>query len=512
MTDYAAAEKLASQIRIGGLKLELEELRSNVVGAQLGQEAISTSLMAAAIGIGLVIIFMVVLFNIPGLCASFGLLMYVGLMIFLLNAFEITLTLPGIAGIILSIGMAVDANVIIYTRIREEIGNGKTVKSAIDSGYHKALSAIIDGNLTTVIAAIVLGLKGTGSIRGFAITLGLGVCLSMFTALTISRLIMKAFFAIGIKDEKWYGSKTEKKPFDFIKIGGVSFAICVVLIIGGFVVMGVNGGRGIGAMNYSLEFQGGTSTNITFNEDLSIAELEADVIPVFVEVVGEGDIQKQKVSGTNQVIVKTRTLTQDEREIVTTELMDKFSIEETAIQTESISSTIGAEMRRDALVAVGIAIVCMLAYIWLRFKDIRFASAAVLALLYDVLIVAAFYAVSRISVGGTFIACLLTLIGYSINNTIIIFDRIREHLHEMKKKDDYKELVNRSITQTTTRCIYSSTTVLITIVMLYILGVPAVKDFALPLIVGIVFGTFTSVFVTGPMWYFFRTKIVKKEK
>ena len=514
MADAQEAENLASSIRIGSLSLELQELRSNVVGAQLGEAAISTSLKAGAIGLALVCIFMMVVYLLPGVVAAISLLLYTVLTLVTLNAFDITLTLPGIAGIILGIGMAVDANVIIYARIREEIAAGKSVKSAIDIGFKKALSAILDGNITTLIAAIVLGIMGTGSVKGFAYTLAMSIILSMFSALVISRYLAKAFYALGFQDVKYYGCPKKHGTIDFLKHKKVFFAIAIVCMISGPVAMLIHSQGSGKALNYSLEFMGGTSTNVTFNEDYSIEEIDEKVKPVVQEVTGDANIQATKVSGSNQVIIKTRELSLDERTELSQKLNEKFGVDESTITAESISSTVSNEMRQDAIVAVIIAAICMLIYIWLRFKDIRFGASAVLALLHDVLIVLAFYAIARISVGNTFIACMLTIIGYSINASIVIFDRIRENLGNSKKHSDeaLKEIVNRSITQTLTRSIYTSLTTFITIAALFILGVPSIREFAAPLIVGIVAGAFSSVCISGPLWYILKTKFKGKNK
>ncbi len=511
MADQEEAERLASSIRIGSLSLELEELRSNVVGAQLGEEAISTSLTAGAIGLAIVIVFMAIVYLIPGVAAGISLLIYTALMLVMLNAFDITLTLPGIAGIILSIGMAVDANVIIYARIREEIAAGKSVQGAIQTGFQKALSAIVDGNITTLIAALVLGMMGTGSVKGFAQTLAMGIVLSMFTALVISRLLVNAFYALGLKDEKYYGKQKERKTVNFLSKKNICFIVSLVLIIAGPVTMGVFSSSEGKALNYSLEFMGGTSTNVTFNEDMSIADIDSKVKPVVQGVTGDADIQTQKVSGTNQVIIKTRELTLDERQSLNEALKESFDVDESLITAESISSTVSNEMRSDAVVAVIVATICMLLYIWFRFKDVRFATSAVVALVHDVLVVLAFYAVSRISIGNTFIACMLTIVGYSINATIVIFDRIRENLKAMSKKTELSEVVNASITQTLTRSIYTSFTTFVMIAVLYVLGVPSIREFALPLIVGVVCGGYSSVCITGALWYVMKTKLGKKK-
>lgn len=508
---FEEAEDLASTIRIGGLKLTLNELRSNVVGAQLGSTAIQTSIQAGIIGLAIVILFMCVVYLIPGLASSIALFIYVILMMLMLNFFNITLTLPGIAGIILSIGMAVDANVIIFARIREEIRSGKTIRSSIKIGFQKALSAIIDGNMTTLIAAIVLGFMGTGAVKGFAQTLALGIILSMFTALFVTKFILNAFYAVGLQNEKLFGTGKENKPIAFLAKRKLFIAASLVVIICGFVFMGVNKANGIGALNYSLEFLGGSSTNITFNEDMSIEDLDAKVVPIIEEITGDGNVQTQKVAGTNEVIFKTRTLSVAEREAFDDAMVSNFGVDEGLITAETISSTISSEMKADAIIAVVIATLCMLVYIWFRFKDLRFGASSVLALCHDVLVVLAFYAVARVSVGGTFIACMLTIVGYSINATIVIFDRIRENLGEMKRNDVLEAVINNSITQTLSRSIFTSITTLIMVVVLYIMGVTSIKEFALPLIVGLVCGCYSSVCLAGSMWYIFKEKIGKKK-
>ncbi len=512
MASFEEADRLASTIRIGGLKLELEELRSNVVGAQLGSEAIRTSLMAGAIGMALVILFIIIIYFIPGVAASLALGIYVGLVVILLNAFDITLTLPGIAGIILSIGMAVDANVIIFARIREELATGKTVQSAVKIGFQKALSAIIDGNVTTLIAALVLGIKGSGSVRGFAQTLALGIIVSMFTALFVTRMILNALYALGLKNVKFYGVGKEKKSMNFLSKKAAFFAVSLLVIVGGFVCMGLNASSTGDALNYSLEFKGGTSTNITFNEDMSIEELDAQVVPVIESVTGDGNVQTQKVSGSNEVIVKTRTLSVEEREILNEKLAENFGVDTEKIIAETISSTISSEMRNDAIVAVAVATICMLLYIWLRFKDIRFAASAVIALIHDVLVVLAFYAAVKVSVGSTFIACMLTIVGYSINATIVIFDRIRENMGLAKKNAELADVVNLSITQTLSRSIFTSLTTFFMVGALFAVGVTSIREFALPLMVGILCGTYSSICLAGALWYVMRTKLAGKAK
>ena len=511
MTSYEEAENLASTIRIGSLSLELEELRSNVVGAKLGQEAITTSLKAGAIGFGIVCVFMIVVYLIPGLAASLALCLYVALMLILLAAFEVTLTLPGIAGIILSIGMAVDANVIIFTRIKEEIGLGKTVHSAIKTGFAKALSAIVDGNVTTLIAAAVLYWRGSGTVKGFATTLALGIVLSMFTALFVTKFTLNTLYNLGFQDQKFYGIRKEKKAINFLGKRNICFIISAVMILAGVAGMVMNKSSIGNAFNYSLDFQGGTSTSVTFNEDMSLERISSEVVPVVESITNSADTQTQKVAGTNEVIIKTRTLSVEERQALDEALVENFGVDESKITAESISGAVSAEMKRDAVMATAIATVFMLLYIWVRFKDIRFAASAVLALVHDVLVVVACYALAKWSVGSTAIACLLTIVGYSINATIVIFDRIRENIKLMGPKASTVDIVNTSITQTFTRSINTSLTTFVMVFVLFIMGVSSIREFALPLMAGIICGTYSSVCLTGAMWYVMTTKKQKKD-
>ncbi len=510
MESFERAENLASTIRIGGLKLELEELHSKVVGAQLGVDAIATSLKAAVIGVILVIIFMIAVYYIAGLASAVGLLSYVSLVVLLINGFDMTLTLSGIAGIILSVGMAVDANVIIFARIREELASGKTVQNAIKIGFDKALSAIIDGNITTLIAALVLWLLGPGSVKGFAQTLALGIALSMFTALVVTRYVMYAFYALGLKSEKLYGVGKERKPLHILSKKGLFFGVSAALVVAGFVAMGVFKSSTGDALNYSLEFKGGTQTSVTFNEAMTLEKTNAEVVPLMEEITGA--VQIQTVQDSNEVIFKTSSLTVEQRDAVNEMLVSNFGVDEKLITTETISSTISNEMKSDTIIAVTVAILCMLVYIRIRFKDIRFGVSSIVALLHDVLVVLAFYAVARVTVSNTFVACMLTIVGYSINATIVIFDRIRENMATMTHKDDLKDVVDRSITQTMSRSIFTSLTTFIMVAVLYVLGVTSIRDFALPLMVGIVCGTYSSICLAGSLWYLLRVKFAPKKK
>lgn len=514
MKTFDEADSLASYIRIGGLNLELKELQSEVVGAQLGSSALSTSLLAAAIGLIIVMAFLIFMYRVPGVAASLALALYTGLMLFVLWAFDITLTLPGIAGIILSIGMAVDANVIIFARIREEIAAGKSVIAAIEIGFKKALSAIIDGNVTTLIAAAVLGVLGSGTVKGFAITLAIGVVLSMFTALVITRILMNALYAVGVRDAKFYGKAKKIKNVDFVGKKAIFFTCSILVICVGIVGMAVHGIKGDKSLNYSLEFLGGTSTTVEFNEAYSLAQADDEIVPKIADVIGSNDIQTQVVDNTNQIIFKTKSLNLEQREAFNTMLEKDYSVDASAITSSNIGSTVSGEMRSQSMLAVVVAAFFMLLYIWFRFKDLRFAGSAIIALIHDVLVVLALYAVARISVGSAFIACMLTVIGYSVNDTIVIFDRIRENKKTLRDEspESLRALANESITQTLSRSISTSLTTVVMVLMLLILGVTSIREFALPLLVGIVCGTYSSICIATELWYVMKVHIKGKKK
>ena len=514
MKTFDEADSLASYIRIGGLNLELKELQSEVVGAQLGSSALSTSLLAAAIGLIIVMAFLIFMYRVPGVAASLALALYTGLMLFVLWAFDITLTLPGIAGIILSIGMAVDANVIIFARIREEIAAGKSVIAAIEIGFKKALSAIVDGNVTTLIAAAVLGVLGSGTVKGFAITLAIGVVLSMFTALVITRILMNALYAVGVRDVKFYGKAKKIKNVDFVGKKAIFFTCSILVICVGIVGMAVHGIKGDKSLNYSLEFLGGTSTTVEFNEAYSLAQADDEIVPKIADVIGSNDIQTQVVDNTNQIIFKTKSLNLEQREALNTMLEKDYSVDASAITSSNIGSTVSGEMRSQSMLAVVVAAFFMLLYIWFRFKDLRFAGSAIIALIHDVLVVLALYAVARISVGSAFIACMLTVIGYSVNDTIVIFDRIRENKKTLRDEspESLRALANDSITQTLSRSISTSLTTVVMVLMLLILGVTSIREFALPLLVGIVCGTYSSICIATELWYVMKVHIKGKKK
>ena len=425
------------------------------------------------------------------------------------------MTLPGLAGIILSVGMAVDANVVIFTRIKEELATGASVKQSVKAGFHNALSAIIDGNVTTLIAALVLGIFGTGTIKGFAITLAIGIVLSVFTALVISQMVLNALVTLGVTDVKYFGKAKEPGKVNFVKGGKYCIIASVLVIVIGFCFMPIFAKTKGSALNLSIDFAGGTSITAEFDKAYSLSEAEKEIVPVIAEAAGisEADISVQTVSGTNEIVFKTTELTTqgDDSQLtkVTAALSEKLGA--TVTNSDNISGSASNDMTRDAFLSVALAAVLMLIYIVIRFKDVKFGVSAVLALCHDVAMVFVLYILLRLSVGNTCIACMLTIFGYSINATIIVFDRIRENIANAGTKKDYKHIVNLSINQTITRNIYTSLTTFVTIFVLYVMGVAAIKEFAFTLMAGVVIGAYSSICVTGPLWYYFKTGFGKKK-
>ncbi|MBQ9936567.1 MAG: protein translocase subunit SecD [Lachnospiraceae bacterium] len=506
------AQQLSNTIKIGALPLELKQLQYNIVGAKLGKEAVSTSLMAGAIGFGIICLLMIIIYLVPGFIAALALVAYVVLLLLILSIRGITLTLPGIAGIILSVGMAVDANVIIFTRIKEEIAAGENVRTAVKAGFSKALSAILDGNITTLIATFVLMALGTGSIKGFAVTLMVGIILSMFTALAITRMLLNIAVNLGIKSKKLYGVAKKPKVRNYVKNSKLCFIISAAIIIVGLVFLPINKSKDGQILNFALEFTGGTSTTVEFTEAYDLHTAEEEIAPVIAEAIDVqvGTIQIQIVEGTNQVIFKTAELSDEQAQALQGAMSEKFNA--SVVSSNGISSTISGEMRTDAIVAIIISSILMLIYIAIRFSDVRFGASAVIALIHDVMVVFAIYAVGQLSVGNTFIACMLTIVGYSINATIITFDRIRENIKLMDvAKDGYDHIVNTSIAQTFSRSVYTSLTTFVMVLVLYIMGVASLKEFTFTLMAGIVCGAYSSICITGPLWLVLKKKFKKKE-
>lgn len=509
------AEELASTIRIGALPISLKEIRSQVVGAKLGDSAIQSSLLAGVIGLIIIIAFMIAFYRIPGLASSIALIFYVGAISFTLNCFNVTLTLPGIAGILLSIGMAVDANVIIFTRIKEELAEGNSLETSMKNGFDKALSAIVDGNITTIIASVILLLLGSGTVASFAKTLLIGVLLSMFTALFVTRFTLNALISLGATDVKFFGKAKKTKKFAFVKNFPKFAAIALVFIVicvGSLIYNKANTGT---ILNYGLDFKGGTSTSVTFNKDVVADDIKSDVEKLVKDTLSVNP-EISEVKGKNTLTIKTTVLDKAQREKLSKAVSEKYNVKEDTIESETISASVSNEMKRDAVMAITVAVILMLLYIAVRFKDITFGASAILALIHDVLIVLMAYGIGSalgiITVGNTFIACMLTILGYSINSTIVTFDRIRENRKAIGKKADLEDIVNTSVSQTITRNINTTLTTFIMIFMLLLLGVSSLREFTIPLIAGLIAGAFSSICLTSAMWYHVKRLFSSKKK
>lgn len=498
ISTMAEAEDLASGIRIGCLSVELEELSSTIVSPRLGNEAVRTSIQAAAVGLFLVILLMMYIYRLPGIVAGVALTFYTCLDLIALSVFQITLTLPGIAGIILSIGMAVDANVIIYMRVREEISKNLPVAEAIQSGYQRAFGAIFDGNITTLMAAAILYFVGSGPIRGFASTLALGIVLSVFSAVVITRAWVCSLYGLGFTHEKWYGRLHHRKLIRFTRKKGIIVLVALVAVLSGPAAMLYHAHAGHGALNFSMDFQGGTQVSLYPKETMSLEEMEASLRPLFEQIPGNDEVQMNQDAEGQMVTVRTGILNQEKRRALTHILEQSGLVDMDSVEFETVSSTITDETRAMAILAVVLAIICMLIYIRLRFRDICFAVSAILALTHDVLVVLACYAILRIPVGSTFIACMLTIIGYSVNATIVVFDRIRENQKGIMTRAEYVDI---SVSQTMSRNVYTSLTTLVMVLVLYVHGVESIREFVLPIIVGVIAGTYSSVCMTGDLWY-----------
>lgn len=494
-----SAEDLATLIREGSLPFKLNVLSMNNVGARLGADALQTSITAGIIGIILVLLFMIFAYRMSGVCADLALVIYVGLVLLVLSGLRITLTLPGIAGIILSVGMAVDANVVIFERIREELSSGRTLRAAVDAGFKRAFSAIVDSNVTTLIAAAVLFWLGTGTVKGFAQTLSIGIIISMFSALVVTRLILVHLIGAGVNNPKLYTafkSEASAKILQIIENRKRFFIFSTCVIAFGLVFMVINTVRGQGFFNYDVEFSGGTSFTVDIGQPFN----NDDITTIVSDITGQSSPQVQKILNTQQVMIKIRSIEAETRIELIDALMTKYGISRDAFTYSDISPTVSADMQRAAVLAVAVACVFMLIYVSWRFKDIRMGGSAIMALLHDAMIVIITYAILRIPLNYSFIAVVLTILGYSINSTIVIFDRVRENRTNLRRATA-TELINTSVSQTLRRSIYTSLTTLLSILCLYIMGVSSIKDFSLPIIIGLIFGAYSSVCLAGSFWF-----------
>ena len=489
----------AALIRGGALPVELVEIQSSVQSATIGADALDKSIVAGGIGLGLVFILMLVFYGMLGLIADIALMLYVVLYLWSMVGMGVVLTLPGIAALILSIGMAVDANVIIFARIKEEIGAGKTIRVAVNSGFKNALTTVLDAQITTLIAAVVLYEVGTTAVKGFALTLMIGIVISIFTAVAVTQLLISLLADTKkFAKNKYFGVNEDGSPkqllnrtFSFIKHRKIFYMISAGIIVVGMVF------AVIGGLNYGIDFTGGTMIQVDMGEYVPAGDIEAaikdfDLNPTVVHA-GEGN---------TEVVIKTiESLDNAKRAEIVDALGAEFGItEDDVLASEQFGPSVGDELKQNAILAVAIASIGMLIYIIFRFKNWKFGAAAIAGVLHDVLMVIAFYAIFGFTVNNPFIAAILTLVGYSINDTIVIFDRIREN-HKLYPKEGSEFVIDRSLNQTLNRTIMTSLTTLIVMIPLCIMVSASIREFIIPLMVGVIVGCLSSIFVCSPLYY-----------
>ncbi len=493
------ASMTAALIRGGALPVELKEVQSSVQAATIGADALDKSIVAGAIGLGIVFLLMLIFYGMLGFIADIALLLYVVMFLWSMVGLGVVMTLPGIAALILSIGMAVDANVIIFARIKEEICAGKSIRVAVDAGFKNALTTVLDAQITTLIAAVVLYEIGTTSVKGFALTLMIGIIISIFTAVVITQLFI-SLLANNPKfaKNKYFGVNDDLTPkqmlnktFSFIKHRKVYYIVSCVIIIAGLLF------AAIGGMNYGIDFTGGTTIQVEMGKQVPIEDVEKalESYELDPQIIYAGE-------GNTQIVLKTiKSLDNAARnEIIDTLSADYGITQDDVLASEQFGPSVGDELKANALKAVIIASIGMLIYIIFRFKSWKYGVTAIAGVVHDVLVVIAFYAIFGYTVNNPFIAAILTLVGYSINDTIVIFDRIREN-KAIHPKDNNETNIDRSINQTLNRTIMTSLTTLVVMIPLCIMVSSAIREFIIPLMVGVIVGCYSSIFICSPLYY-----------
>ncbi len=492
----ADASTTAALIRGGSLPTTLHDVTSSVQTATIGEDALNKSIKAGLVGLLLVFLLMLFVYRGLGLIADFALLLYVLIVLWAMAGMGMVLTLPGIAGIILSIGMAVDANVIIFSRIKEEVYQGKSIRVAVDQGFKHALTTVLDAQITTLIAAVVLYEIGSTTVKGFALTLMIGIVVSIFTAVVVTQLFVglvasskkfakNSFF--GIKDAE----KKSTFAIDFLSKRKIFYAFSIIVILVGAVTMGTKG------LNYGIDFTGGTMIEVDMGKKVASADIEKSLeqFDLNPSIIFGGE-------GKERVVIKTiKSVKNEQRKEIINKLSQDFGITKDAVlSSEEFGPTVGKELKTNAIKSILIAAVGMLIYIVFRFKNWKYGVSSIVGVLHDVLILLAIYAVLGITINNPFIAGILTIVGYSINDTIVIFDRIRENLR-LHRKGDFKDVLNMSINQTLGRSIMTSLTTMICMIPLLIMVSSSIREFVIPLMAGVLVGTYSSIFLCTPLFY-----------
>ncbi len=508
--DFKQASQLVSILKAGRLPATTEIERIMQVGASLGEAAVSRGLMSLLVGLGLVIIFMVVYYNKGGIVANIALLFNLFFIVGILATPElgVTLTLAGIAGIVLTIGMSIDANVLIFERIREELKIGRNMREAIDEGYSKAIWTILDANVTTLISAIILYSMGSGLIKGFAVTLIIGIFCSFLSAVFITRLIIE--FWLGNKEDSTLSFDTglSKKLFQNVSINflgkrKIAYLISGLVITTGIVLMSING------LNYGVAFSGGYRNTVVFEQDVNVEAARKALKTSF----GEASVDVKTIDSDNQLLITTTYMIDSDDanadSLVSMKLdegLSKLGISYSIEGRDVVSASIADDIVKDSQIAIVLSLIAIFLYILVRFGKKQFGYGAIVALFHDVMVVLSVFAIARVlgfsfEIEEAFVAAILTIVGYSINDTVVVFDRIRDYVKSSvpTTKAEYETVVGKALNDTLSRTLMTSVTTLIVILVLLIFGGDVLRGFSFALFIGVLVGTYSSVFIATPV-------------
>ncbi|MEH7338312.1 protein translocase subunit SecDF [Priestia megaterium] len=515
-----SATQLAELLNAGSLPVKLDELYSTSVGAQFGEEALHTTILAGIIGIGIIFLYMLFFYRLPGLIAVITLSFYIYLNLVIFDWMHVVMTLPGIAALILGVGMAVDANIITYERIKDELKTGRSVISAYRAGNRRSLATIFDANITTMLAALVLFFYGQSSVKGFATTLMIGIVLSFVTAVYGTRLLMSLLVNSRWFDKKpgYFGVKKEQihdlskddgttvlptawDKIDFVKYRKAFFTFSSVLVIIGIISVAVF------RLNLGIDFTSGTRIEIPANHTVTQAEIQREMKSLDIKT---DDVVITGKSNDTGVVRVVGVLNKKEIANLKDHFKDKYGSEP---NVSTVSPTVGKELAKNAMMAIVIASIGIIIYVTIRF-EFYMALAAVLALLHDAFFIVTVFSLTKLEVDLTFIAAVLTIVGYSINDTIVTFDRIRENMQKFKSKsfDDLAFIVNLSLRETFTRSMNTVLTVVIAVVALLLFGSESIQNFSIALLVGLILGAYSSVFIAAQLWLVWKGKQLKREE
>ena len=469
--------------------VSIEEERS--VSPTLGADSIKASILAGLVGLAITLVCVAIYYRFAGIIACLALLVNIVLLIGALTMFRFVLTLPGIAGIILTIGLAVDASVLVYERLREELALGKSLKIAIQAAYEKAFSSIFDANITTLITAVILFLRASGPVKGFAISLTLGILASLFTALIVGRNIFEFFVDTGRVKKISMLHLISSQNINFLGKGFLACMCSLALIIAGATSFYVRGEK-----NFGVDFRGGDLITLSSPQTIDVGQVRSALQPINL---ADASIQESNQGGKNYITVRTPLHTSDavEKQIMTAMPQAQFKVE----GAERVGALVGGELARNSLIALGLGIFGILVFVWLRF-ELSFAVGAIVALVHDVTITVGMFSLLHRELTLTMVGAVLTIAGYSINDTIVVYDRIREGLAS-GRKGSIEQIMNESINQTLSRTILTSTVTLIPILCLFLFGGAVLRDFSLAIIIGVVVGTYSSIFIASPivLWW-----------